>query len=156
MTASAIPAYRAATASSRDTLENAVMLIGRILFAYIFVTAGYGKLMNHEGTVGYIASGNMPVPAELAYWGAVFCEFVCGVLVLVGFLARPAALAIAIFSLMTAYFFHYLHATGDAMNVMNNMIHAEKNVAIAGGALFIAAVGAGGWSIDAKIFGNRG
>lgn len=156
MTASAIPAYRTPASASRETLENAVQLIGRILFAYIFVTAGYGKLMDHAGTVGYIASGHMPVPAELAYWGAVFCELVCGLLVLVGFLARPAALAIAIFSLMTAYFFHYLNATGDAMTVMNNMIHAEKNISIAGAGLFIAAVGAGGWSIDAKIFGHRG
>lgn len=140
----------------RVTIENAVQLIARITLAYIFITAGYGKLMNHAGTVGYIASGDMPIPAELAYWAAVFCELVCGLLVAIGFLARPAALAIAIFSVMTGYFFHYLHATGDAGNVMNMMIHWQKNISIAGGALFIAASGAGGWSVDAKIFGGRG
>ncbi len=29
---------------------NAAQLIARLLFAYIFITAGYGKLMNHDGT----------------------------------------------------------------------------------------------------------
>jgi putative oxidoreductase len=155
MTASSI-AVSGTSTSTRATIENVVGLVGRILFAYIFITAGYGKLMNHAGTVGYIASGGMPIPAELAYWGAVFSELICGILVLVGFLARPAALVIAIFSLMTGYFFHLSHATGDAMAVMNQMIHFQKNIAIAGGALFIAAMGAGGWSVDAKVFGGRG
>jgi putative oxidoreductase len=135
---------------------NAVQLIGRVLFAYIFIMAGFGKLMSHDATVGYIASGNMPLPPELSYWAAVAIEFGCGILVLIGFLARPAALAMAVFALMTGYFFHYLHATGDAGNVMNMMIHWQKNISIAGGALFIAASGAGGWSVDAKIFGGRG
>ncbi len=142
--------------SSNSSLMNAVQLLGRILFSFIFIYAGYGKLMSHDGTVAYIASGNMPLPAEFSYWAAVAIEFGCGILVLIGLLARPAALAIAIFSLMTGYFFHYLHATGDAGNVMNMMIHFNKNISMAGGALFIAASGAGGWSIDAKIFGGRG
>ena len=138
------------------TLANAAQLLARVLFAFIFIYAGYGKLMNHAGTVGYISAGSMPIPAELAYWAAVAIEFGCGLLVLVGFLARPAALAIAIFSIMSGYYFHYLFAQGDAGVVMNMMIHFQKNISIAGGALFIAASGAGGWSIDAKLFGGRG
>jgi putative oxidoreductase len=142
--------------TANSNLANAVQLLGRILFAFIFIFAGYGKLMSHEATVGYIASGNMPLPPELSYWAAVAIEFGCGILVLIGLLARPAALAIAVFSLMTGYFFHYLHATGDAGTVQNMMIHFYKNISIAGAALFIAASGAGGWSVDAKIFGGRG
>jgi len=142
--------------SSNSSLSNAAQLLGRILLTYIFIMAGYHKLLSHDGTVAYIAAGNMPLPPEVSYWAAVAIEFGCGILVLVGFLARPAALAIAIFSAVSGYFFHYLAATGDAGVVMNMMIHFQKNLAIAGGALFIAASGAGGWSIDAKIFGGRG
>ncbi len=141
--------------SSNSPLASAVQLLGRILLCYMFIMAGYSKLLNHDGTVGYIASGNMPLPAEFSYWAAVAIEFGCGILVVVGFLARPAALAIAVFSLMTGYFFHYLHDVGEPATIENNMVNFQKNISIAGGALFIAAAGAGGWSIDALIFGGR-
>eukprot|EP01037_Dinobryon_pediforme_P033503 gene33503-38954_t len=99
----------------------------------------------------------MPLPPEFSYWAAVAIEFGCGILVVVGLLARPAALAIAVFSVVSGYFFHYAHAhDGDAMANMTQMINFSKNVSMAGAALFIAASGAGRWSLDAKIFGGNG
>ena len=53
---------------------NALQLAGRLIFAYIFISSGFGKLMSQDASVGYIASGGLPFPVELAYWGAVVAE----------------------------------------------------------------------------------
>ena len=55
---------------------------------------------------------------------------------------RPAALALAVFSLATAVSFHSNFVD------QNQMIHFLKNVMMAGGLLQIAAFGAGTISIE--------
>ena len=141
--------------SANSTITAALQLIGRALFAYMFIYAGYGKIGAQEGLVGYISAHGLPMPV-VAYWAAVLVELVGGILVLIGLFARPAALAIGIFSIVAGVAFHLHDATGDAANVMNQMIHFSKNLSIAGGAFVLAAVGAGKWSLDAKIFGGNG
>ena len=39
---------------------------------------------------------------------------------------------------------------------MNNQIHAMKNIAMAGGFLYVVAYGAGAWSLDAAMQRRRG
>ena len=65
-----------------------------------------------------------------------------GLLLIAGLRARPVAVALALFSLAAAAFFHANFAD------QNQMIHFLKNVMIAGGLLQIAAFGAGAFSID--------
>ena len=64
--------------------------------------------------------------------------------VLVGCQTRWAALALAGFCILTALFFHT--DFGD----FNQKIHFMKNLAIAGGFLFLVAQGPGPWSLDAR------
>ncbi|HYP69424.1 MAG TPA: DoxX family protein, partial [Variovorax sp.] len=40
--------------------SDVLALIGRILVAYMFIPAGFGKLMGFAGTVGYISSVGLP------------------------------------------------------------------------------------------------
>jgi putative oxidoreductase len=63
--------------------------------------------------------------------------------------ARLAALALAVFSLVAALFFHA--ELGD----QNQMIHFLKNIAIAGGLLQVAAFGGGPVSIDGVLAQRR-
>ena len=65
-----------------------------------------------------------------------------GLLLVVGYRVRPAALALAAFSLATAVSFHSNFAD------QNQMIHFLKNVMMAGGLLQTAAFGAGAISIE--------
>ena len=65
-----------------------------------------------------------------------------GLLLVVGYRVRPAALALAAFSLATTVSFHSNFAD------QNQMIHFLKNVMMAGGLLQIAAFGAGAISIE--------
>ena len=118
-----------------------VPLLGRILIAILFVPAGFQKLTGFQGTVEYAASVGMPVPA-LAIVAAIAIELGCGLLLLVGFKARWAAAALALFSVVSAIFFHNNFA--DQMQMINFM----KNLAIAGGLLQIVYFGAGPFSVD--------
>jgi putative oxidoreductase len=131
-----------------DNLKNNVLpLAGRILICFIFVMSGFNKLGGAEGTIGYIASKGVPLPS-IAYALAVIVELGGGLLILAGFMTQWAALALAVFCLFTGFVFH---GFGD----MNNSIHTMKNIGLAGGFLFVAAHGAGVWSLDALLARRR-
>ena len=129
-------------------LQNATVLVGRILLALIFVLSGFNKISGFEGTMGYIASKGMPMPAVFAAL-AILIELGGGLLIVLGFLTRPAALAIALFCVVSAFIFHNFWAVDAAMK-MAQYINFMKNISIAGGALVLAAFGPGAYSIDAK------
>lgn len=134
---------------------SALQLVGRLIFAFIFVTSGWSKLMGHDAAVGYIASGGLPIPAELAYWGAVIAELGGGLAIALGFLTPLAGIVVAVFTVIAGYYFHLPHAHDEGMVGMLQQIHFIKNWTIAGGALFIAATGPGAWSLDNLFFGKR-
>ena len=131
-----------------NSLQNPLTLIGRVLLALLFVPAGFGKLVGFAGTVGYIASKGVPLP-EVAAAIAVAVELGLGILLLVGYQARWAALAIGLFTLVITFIFHNFWAVPPEMVMMQKM-NFFKNLAIIGGLFTIAAWGAGAWSVDAK------
>ncbi len=82
-----------------------IAFIGRLLLAAIFIQSGYGKLTGADAAMGYIASANMPIPANIAYWIAVVVELGGGILLVIGLLTRYAAAALAVFAIAAAYLF---------------------------------------------------
>ncbi|MBN8752385.1 MULTISPECIES: DoxX family protein [Variovorax] len=128
--------------------QDTLALIGRILVAYLFIPAGFGKLMGFGGTVGYITSAGLPLP-EVAAAIAIIIELGLGIALLLGFKTRWTAIVMAIFTVVTALFFHKYWSAPDAMKMMQQ-INFNKNMAIAGGLLALAAFGAGRFSIDKK------
>ncbi len=129
-------------------LQNTTALVGRIMLALIFVLSGFNKIGGFEGTMGYIASKGMPAPAVFAAL-AILIELGGGLLIVFGFLTRPAALVIALFCLVAAFVFHNFWAVPDAQR-MPQYINFMKNISIAGGALLLAVFGPGAYSVDAK------
>lgn len=119
-----------------------IPLLGRVLIGAPFVMSGLGKLAAYGATVGYIAAMGLPVP-PLAFVVAVLTELGGGLLLLSGYRARAVSLAMALFCVVTAIFFH--HNWAD----QNQMIHFLKNVMMAGGLLQITYFGAGALSLDA-------
>ena len=129
--------------------QNLFAVLGRVLLAYLFIPAGLDKLgAGFAGTVGYIASAGLPLP-QVAAMLAVVAEVGAGLLLLVGFQTRWAALLLSLFTLATAVFFHNYWAV-PADEVMMQTLNFNKNLGIAGGLLAFAAFGAGGLSLDAK------
>jgi putative oxidoreductase len=134
----------ATTGAAQDTLA----LIGRVLLALLFIPAGFGKLTGFAGTVGYIASAGLPLP-QIGAVIAIIVELGFGILLLVGFKSRLAAVVIAVFTVAAAVFFHNYWGM-PAEKAYVNQIMFFKNLAIAGGLLFVAAFGAGRFSLDKK------
>jgi len=122
-----------------QNLQNLVVLLARLLLAFIFVDEGWLKIANYTGTVGYMESFGVP---GILLPLVILTELGGGLLVAFGLFARYAAFALAGFALLTALFFHWNFGDPD------QVIHFMKNLAIAGGFLLLTAFGAGAWSLD--------
>lgn len=128
--------------------QNLFSLLGRILIALLFVPAGWGKIAGFAGTVGYISSKGIPLP-EVCAAIAIAAELGLGLLLLVGWQARWAALGLAVFTFVITVIFHNFWAVPEAQ-LMAQRMNFFKNMAITGGLLAFAAFGAGGWSLDGR------
>lgn len=117
-------------------------LAARVLLAAMFIVAGLGKLGDVAGFTGYMTSAG--VPAILA-WPVILLEILGGLALVAGFQTRLAALALAGFTLLAAILYHLQPA--DPMQ----MILFFKNLAVAGGLVLLASIGAGGISADARL-----
>ncbi|TPE50487.1 DoxX family protein [Amaricoccus solimangrovi] len=134
-------------------LNAPLLLLARILLSYMFITAGFGKLGDIQGSMAYTASGGIP---GFMVFPAIAIEALGGLAVLVGFQTRWAALALAVFCVVTGYLFHYVPAQGlTGMEQMGQMINFQKNITIAGGFLALIAAGAGAFSVDAFLGRSR-
>ena len=129
-----------------NTNRDLAALLGRILLTFMFVYSGFGKITGFEGTVGYIASKGMPVPQLMAI-GAIAVELGAGLLLLVGYKARWAALAIFLFLIPATLIFHNFWASPPAEFRMQQ-INFMKNFAIMGGMLMVWAFGPGRFALD--------
>jgi putative oxidoreductase len=127
-------------------ISSTAALVGRILLALIFITSGFGKITGFDGTVGYIASKGLPLP-QVGAIVAILVELGGGILLAIGYKARWAGLALAIFTLAAALLFHNYWAV-EAAQKMGQQINFWKNVSIAGGMLMVFAFGPGRYSVD--------
>ncbi len=127
-------------------LRDLAALLGRILIALLFIPAGWAKITGFAGTAGYIASMGLPLPTVAAAL-AIVIELGGGLLLLVGYKTRWAALALLVFLIVAAFVFHpFWNVPAD--QAMNTAINFWKNVAIMGGVLYVWAFGPGRLAID--------
>ena len=117
-------------------------LAGRLLLATLFLVSAFNKLMHPVETAQYMHS--MGVAGALL-WPTVALEVLGGLALAIGWFSRPAALMLALFTLIAAAIFHSNFAD---MNQVNNFL---KNLAVAGGLLYLVAWGPGRFSISARI-----
>jgi putative oxidoreductase len=128
-------------------MNNFANLVGRFGLSAIFVLSGVAKLgAGYEGTQGYMEA--MGVPGGLLPL-VIFAEIAGGLALAAGFLTRWAALGLAVFSVASAFLFHFQLA--DQMQFINFF----KNIAIAGGFLVLAAHGGGKFSLDGLLSARR-
>ncbi|MGZ5266332.1 MAG: DoxX family protein, partial [Caldimonas sp.] len=111
-----------------NAIQNPAALAARILLSLLFVMSGIGKIAGFDGTVGYIASTGLPMPAFLAVL-TIVVEVGGGLLLLLGLFTRWSALALAGFALLSALIFH-AYWSADAAHHMSQYINFWKNVTI--------------------------
>ena len=116
-------------------------LIGRIFISSIFLLSGYNKIGNYEGTLGWMSSYGVP---GYLLAPAIFLELVAPILIIIGFQTKIAAAGLTIFCIATAIIFH-----SDFSDQMQ-LIAFMKNIALAGGFLFLVVNGAKGYCFDKK------
>ena len=115
---------------------------GRVFIALIFVVAGWSKVTGYAGTQAYMESVGVPgimLPLVIAL------ELGGGLLIIAGFQTRIVAFLLSGFCLVSAALFHANFA--DQMQSILFM----KNVAMAGGFLFLVVHGAGAFSLDSRL-----
>ena len=133
--------------------QNLLALIGRVLIVVLFLPFGYGAITNFAGTVKYIGSAGLPMP-EVVGVIAIFVEVVLGLMLLVGYQTRWAALGILLYTLAAAFVFH-AYWDVPAAQMVAQKTNFLKNMAIAGGLFGILAWGPGAWSLDARRAGTH-
>jgi putative oxidoreductase len=129
-------------------LQGLPLLVARVLLALMFVLAGVSKLTGLEGTAGYIGSVGLPAPMVLAVASGVL-ELAAGVMLIVGWQTRGAALALAVFTVVASVLFHNFWALPADKAFMQQLMFL-KNLAVTGGLMFVFVFGAGSLSLDAR------
>jgi len=122
------------------TVREAAALAGRLLLCALFLHEAWAKLTGYSAAVAYAQAFGVPgvlMPLAIAV------EAGCGLLILLGYHARAAALLLAGFCVATALLFH------TKLGNRNELLHFEKDLAIAVGLLVLFAHGAGRWALDA-------
>src|SRR5881397_2390913 len=98
---------------------EAVFLIGRILFAAMFINSGIA----HLPKLAVALSGLMILAGGLS--------------ILLGVAPQAGALLLLLFLIPTAFLMHRFWGVQDQMLAANQMAHFMKNVTLAGAALLI-------------------
>jgi putative oxidoreductase len=127
--------------------QGAVVLLGRSLFAVIFVMAG-GNHFNKQ-TIGYAASQGVPL-ASIAVPLSGVLAILGGLSILLGYRARLGAWLIVLFLVSVTLMMHKFWTVSDPMMAQIQMVMFMKNVSMLGGALLISRFGAGPFSLDAR------
>jgi len=115
-------------------MQNVVLLLARLLMAYIFLFAGYNKAMNVEPTQQFMQ--HLGLPGFVAYL-VILLEIGGGIALVLGAYTRIAALLLAGFCLLTGFLVHF-HPDDPGQ-----MLHFMKNASMAGGFLVLSVQGAG-------------
>lgn len=130
-----------------------VYVLGRIAIPVVFIVFGVLQFTNIDAyianpaimQVSTLTNGTLS-PTVLAYLVAAV-DLVGGLMILVGFMTRFAALVLFVFTGLTIYFVHHFWDMEGAARV-GNQVNAFKNLSIMGALLLLAAVGGGRWSFD--------
>ena len=122
---------------------NAVLLVGRILFAFIFITSGIAHFAKLEAMTGYAKYKKLPAAKFGVLISGLFF-LLGGIYVAVGLWVDLGALLLAITLILAAVIFHNYWKETDATAKQNEMIAFNKDLALAGAALILFALIASG------------
>ena len=121
---------------------NILDLCARILISVLFFLNGIFKIMKYDGAVSWMESYGIP---GLLIIPAIILEIVGPILIILGYKTKITAAILSVFCLVTAIIFH---------NDFNNQMQLTsflKNIAIAGGFLFLVVNGSKKFSLDSKL-----
>jgi uncharacterized membrane protein YphA (DoxX/SURF4 family) len=116
-----------------------VLLVGRILFALIFINSGIAHFTKNAAMTGYAQYKKVPL-AKLSVYITGVMILVGGAFIALGFFADLGALLIAAFLIPAAVIFDAFWKETDATAKQTATIGFFKNLSMAGAALIIFAL----------------
>jgi uncharacterized membrane protein YphA (DoxX/SURF4 family) len=123
---------------------DVIVLIGRILFAVLFLGSAFGHLTQSAAMAGYAKSKGVPAAQAAVILSGLLILF-GGVSILLGLWPDLGALAIVLFLIPTAVLMHAFWRERDPMTRQMEQVQFMKDTALAGAALalfgFFAYVG---------------
>ena len=123
-------------------MTNIADLVGRILISALFLLNGIFKINNYNGAIEWMESFGVPGVLLIP---AIILEIVGPILIIIGYKTKLAAGLLSLFCIATAVIFH-----NDFSNQMQ-LTSFLKNIALAGGFLFLVVNGAKELSLDKKF-----
>ena len=123
-------------------MTNIFDLLARILISALFLINGIFKITNYDGTLDWIEGYGMPGVLLIP---AIILEILGPILIIIGYQTKITAAFLSLFCLLTAIIFH---------NEFSNQMQLTsflKNIALAGGFLFLVINGSKKFSLDNKL-----
>ena len=125
-------------------MNNAIILVARLLLAQLFLLAGLRKISGYAATQAYMEG--MGVPSMLLPL-VILLEVGGGLALILGILTRWTAMVLAAFCVLAAMLFH------SNLAEQAQVIMLMKDFAITGGLLMLYVHGPGAFSLDARRAG---
>ncbi|MGA8489343.1 MAG: DoxX family protein [Terriglobales bacterium] len=136
-----------ADAKGRASAGSFITLAGRILFAAIFIIAGFFHFSQQE--ISYAAHAGVPVAALLVPASGILA-MLGGLSIVLGYRVKIGAWLLVLFLVPVTLIIHNFWAAKDPMMAQMQMAMFIKNASMLGGALLISQFGAGPLSLDAR------
>jgi putative oxidoreductase len=129
--------------------RDLALLAARVMLAWMFLASAVTIFSNPVGASAYFAGLGLPFPAVTA-WAVGMFEMLAGAMLVIGFLARPAAAALAFFAVMASLIGHWGHGDTPQLAFLHQQAFM-KDIAAAGGLIVLALHGAGRISVDRRL-----
>jgi uncharacterized membrane protein YphA (DoxX/SURF4 family) len=129
---------------------DVVLVIGRVLFALIFINSGIAHLTKLEAMTGYAKYKKVPA-AKLSVIVSGLMILIGGLYIALGIYADLGGLLIALFLIPAAFLMHAFWKETDATAKQNESIGFFKDLALAGAALIIFALVSTGTNFGPSI-----
>ena len=131
--------------------QDFLLLVGRVLLGWIFISSGWRKLMDIPAFVTTMPRRGLP---DFLGYVAPPVEFIGGLCLVLGFATRYASLVMLLFVIIASFSSHRYWAA-DAAQYANQSSHFWKNVSMKGGLVLLFIIGAGRYAIDAMLLRRK-
>ncbi|UDL89350.1 DoxX family protein [Mesorhizobium sp. PAMC28654] len=130
--------------ATRLHVKDITLLAGRLLLSLLFLHEGVTLATHFDAAAKAMAAQGVGLPLFIA---TIALQLGAGLSIGLGLLTRLGAVGLGLFCLATATLFHTNFAS------QNELLHFEKDLAIAGGMFVLAIAGAGRVSLDGVVAG---
>ncbi len=133
-----------------NIVENASVLLGRLLLGTYFILPGVQKITNFEMMSQYMSKHDVPLISILLPLTIVL-QIAGGLALIVGFKGKFAAFILAGLTLIISIYMHNFWDLPEGGNVQHETQNFFKNMGIMAGLLMVFALGTGKFSLDNKL-----